>query len=65
MDTMIALPNDWTLYSEGQRYTFGTYRELKEFSQNQADSRRLRFKQNVRPWLDYSSETKTITEYQY
>ena len=49
--TMITLPNYWTLYSGGQRYTFDTYRELAKFSQKLSDERRQRFEQNVQPYL--------------
>ena len=41
----------WTLWSNGQRYTFDTYRELAEFSQKLSDERRERIEQNVRPYL--------------
>ena len=63
--TMTTFPNYWTLLSNGQRYTFDTYRELKEFSQQLSNERRQRFEQNVQPWIDYSPESKTVTEYQY
>ena len=43
--------NYWTLWSNGQRYTFETYRELSEFSQKLFDERRERFERNVYPYL--------------
>ena len=43
--------NYWTLWSDGQRYTFDTYRELSEFSQKLSDERRERIETNVTPWL--------------
>lgn len=62
---MTTFPNYWTLLSNGQRYTFDTYRELNEFSQQLSNERRQRLEQNVQPWIDYSPESKTVTEYQY
>ena len=41
----------WTLWSNGQRYTFDTYRELSEFSQKLSDERRERIETNVTPYL--------------
>jgi len=41
----------WTLWSNGQRYTFATNAELRAFSDQQSDERRERFERNVAPWL--------------
>ncbi len=49
MSITIPVP-PWTLWSDGQRYTFDTYRELSEFSQKLSDERRERFERNVYPY---------------
>ena len=51
----------WTLLCDGNRYTFDTYRELKEFSQQLSDERAQRLEQNVRPWLSIDNRTVSQT----
>ncbi len=51
MNTSTNPCNYWTLWSNGQRYTFATARELFAFEDQLARERRERYERNVAPWL--------------
>ena len=43
--------NYWSLWSNGQRYTFATSQEMFAFEDQLARERRERIERNVTPWL--------------
>ena len=51
MSTTTNPCNYWSLWSNGQRYTFATYAELRAFSDQQSAEYRERIARNVTPWL--------------
>jgi len=51
MSTTTNPCNYWSLWSNGQRYTFATSREMFAFSDQLARERRERIAANVTPWL--------------
>jgi hypothetical protein len=51
MNTSTNPCNYWSLWSDGQRYTFATYAELAAFSDQQSRERQQRIARNVTPWL--------------
>ena len=51
MNTSSNPCNYWSLWSDGQRYTFATSQEMFAFEDQLARERRERIERNVTPWL--------------